>query len=344
MSVAEIQSSTQMTSPPPSTTSISPEEVKTPSKPFEFPAASQKLIKQLGVQMDGIMATPHLSDFLKNCTDTLPYAKDFVQSGTDFKQMGSLLPMPGDIQPEIRQGIGQALAARNSECSRILSKWEHYMVHPALATHVMRQFAEQKDPGDKSYCSGCSSCHRYGDSTCIVSKTGALKEHRRAVVATVSLLYKLWQSVPPLQFIPTLYRLEDSFDGWGLFYKESKTCRKGIEEEKYPYDLHICKQRLLEQGKKLTLSVSMAFSNTRDVFSDPKAATDGSIRWQVSPPKGSDAIVGAFPLRTNWMQCITCNSRSVGWELTEVVLLPGSTFIIDSVSVDTYTTVNIRQI
>eukprot|EP00930_Biecheleria_cincta_P085380 TRINITY_DN7477_c0_g2_i1.p1 TRINITY_DN7477_c0_g2~~TRINITY_DN7477_c0_g2_i1.p1 ORF type:complete len:262 (+),score=36.35 TRINITY_DN7477_c0_g2_i1:162-947(+) len=248
--------------------------------------------------------------------------------------------------PEVREGFGLALAARASGCSSVLQKWEHYLMHATMATHVTRFFAEQADPNDRNWCSSCSSCHRYSEEACHVPMAGRTTSERRAVVATVLLLYRMWQQLPPFTSISNLYRTEDTFDGWGLRFKESRECSAGGDHVKYPFDLHNCKDKLLKEGQSLTLTTSMAFSNKRDVWTKKTAGV--CLRWQLQPPRGHEFMIGAMPAKTDLMGCKDCavDKAVVGWDPSEVVLLQGSKFTIEEVIIDdTFlcTTVYARQ-
>lgn len=273
---------------------------------------------------------------------------DFSGSSTDYEKMG--LGIPGlkmQEPPDVRRIFGLALAARSSGCSSVLTKWEHYLMHPNLAPHVVRYFREQALPGERNACSSCSSCHRYGEAACRAPAIGRHPGERRAVAGSVFILYRMWQLVPPLMSIPVLYRNEDTFDGWGLRFEEYEKCRSGSEQEKYPFDLHNCMERLIRTGETLTLATSMSFSDSIDMWDDTDdQKLEGALRWQLLPPRNEEFITGAMPARTNWMRCATCDTSSFQWDTSEVVLLPGMRLRIERVEFDqkySVTTVYARQ-
>lgn len=327
---------------------IDQDEAPVSFKTFEWPPAALKVLQQFGFSGQSAEAvglfTPNLVSFLKTCTATLA---DFSGAGTDFEKVGLYIPgLKMQETQDVRRIFGLALGARTTGCWSVLTKWEHYLMHPNVAPHVARYFLEQALPGERNSCASCSSCHKYGEEACRASAIGRHPGERRAVAGAVFLLYRMWQLVAPLPSIPALYRNEDTFDGWGLRFEEYDKCRQVTVQEKYPYDLHICRERLLKEGESVTLATTMSFSDSQDVWTDAEQL-DGMLRWQLAPPQGEEFIIGAMPARTNYMRCAACGNSSFRWETSEVVLLPGTRFRIERIVFDQtyfFTTVYVRQI
>ena len=79
---------------------------------------------------------------------------------------------------------------------------------------------------------------------------------------------------------------------------------------------------------------------------------NGFLRWEVLPPHGHDSIVCGMPIaplaaKRNLRKCGRLPYDEAGMDTAEVILLPGSRFVIESVQGPTnttrYTTVSARQ-
>ena len=174
--------------------------------------------------------------------------------------------------------------------------------------------------------------------------------------------------------LAALYRVEDSINQFAYSFEEWLLCSRPDAQQAANRDQQAasgnhqtntqllavstaCADKLLVPGQELTLTVHLTFSgNGKGIWGWRTPIQNGFLRWAVFPPHGHKSITCGMPIAPNAAKynfgtptnkCGRSPYDEAGMDTAEVILLPGSRLVIESVQGPTnttsYTTVSARQ-
>lgn len=240
--------------------------------------------------------------------------------------------------------------ARIAKCFVPITLAEHFMAHPTLAHHALRQQGEIFEacfPGGEGQTTGLNTSAHWESDVGKIYLSGDMEVY----LAMVLFLYEFMAWVPDAPRHPRLYRVEDSAPGWALQFQEAGMCklragrREGEEEEmEHPFDLAACMETLLVVNRTLTLAIMVTYSRYQRIWEwsnrELGVVRGEGLHYLVVPAEGEEFVRYGKPVKLGGPE---------HWRLAEseeVLMLPGSQFKVECIVQETpkRTLVTLRQL
>ena len=286
--------------------------------------------------------TPGLQEWLTQCNGV--YQEGLECHNTSVALVADQL-IPSTMSPDRRTAVTGVLFLRITGCFSEFMRAEHFLSHPSRPIQAWDHWdAYLKSGGDTPIA---------GERIPIPPP---------CAIGAVLLAYEYLKDAVPFSNLPALYRVEDSINQFAYSFEEWLLCSRPDAQQAARHQTNTqllavstsaCADKMLIPGQELTLTVHLTFSgNGKSIWGWRTPERNGYLRWEVLPAHGHDSITCGMPIaplaaKRNYARCGTVPYDEAGMDTGEVILLPGSRFVIESVQGPTnttrYTTVSARQ-
>ena len=294
---------------------------------------------------------PGLQDWLTQCNHVYQYG---LQCHNTTVALVADQLIHSTTPPHRRTAITGVLFLRITGCWFEFMRAEHFLSHPGRPS-----------------LTAWNDYLKLGEDTPMVGQNIAIPLPR--AIGAVLLAYEYLKDAVPFSNLAALYRVEDSINQFAYSFEEWLLCSRPDAQQAANRDQQAasgnhqtntqllavstaCADKLLVPGQELTLTVHLTFSgNGKGIWGWRTPIQNGFLRWAVFPPHGHKSITCGMPIAPNAAKynfgtknkCGRSPYDEAGMDTAEVILLPGSRLVIESVQGPTnttsYTTVSARQ-